>query len=221
MIRSVAALGSAFALSAALAFAAEAETRQLDAHQHGHGALNIAFEGTTIAMELEAPGADIVGFEHPAESDEDRALIAAAIAQLAKPLELFGLPADAGCTVIAANVSLIGGDEHEEGHDDHHGDEERAHDDHEDHDDRDHADGHDEDHHGEHADHEGEEGHTEFHAEYAFTCSDPAAVDEISFTYFSLFPNAEELDIQMISDKGAKGFEIGRDEPVLPLAGMI
>lgn len=209
---------TALSLTILTAGAAHTQTRELDAHQHGHGALNIAFEGASVAMELEVPGADIVGFEHPAESDADRALIDAAIAQLAKPLELFAMPAAAGCTVTAANVALLGEDDHDEHGDDHK--DEHA-DDHKDEHDDDHKDDHADDHKDEHADEEGEEGHNEFHAEYALTCADPSAIDAIEFVYFERFPNAAELDIQLISDKGAKGFEVERDEPRLDLSGAI
>ena len=71
------------------------ETRQLDSHEHGVGELNIAFDGNTVAIEFHAPGADIVGFEYEAESAEDRSLIDAAVARLARPLDLFVLPAAA------------------------------------------------------------------------------------------------------------------------------
>ena len=209
---------TALSLTILTAGAAHTQTRELDAHQHGHGALNIAFEGASVAMELEVPGADIVGFEHPAESDADRALIDAAIAQLAKPLELFAMPAAAGCTVTAANVALLGEDDHDEHGDDHK--DEHA-DDHKDEHDDDHKDDHADDHKDEHADEEGEEGHNEFHAEYALTCADPSAIDAIESVYFERFPNAAELDIQLISDKGAKGFEVERDEPRLDLSGAI
>ncbi len=233
---------TALSLTILTAGAAHTQTRELDAHQHGHGALNIAFEGASVAMELEVPGADIVGFEHPAESDADRALIDAAIAQLAKPLELFAMPAAAGCTVTEANVALLGEDDHDEHGDDHkdehdddlkdeHADDHKDEhdddhkdehaDDHKDEHDDDHNDEHADDHKDEHADEEGEEGHNEFHAEYALTCADPSAIDAIEFVYFERFPNAAELDIQLISDKGAKGFEVERDEPRLDLSGAI
>ncbi|MEM7544138.1 MAG: DUF2796 domain-containing protein [Pseudomonadota bacterium] len=226
-------LTAAFSLTVLAAVAAHAESRELDAHQHGHGTLNIAVEGATVAMELEAPGADIVGFEHPAETAEDRALIDAAIAQLAKPLELFTIPEAAGCTVTTANVALIGEENHEDAHDhgDAHGhedahDHDEAHgDEHADHAEDAHGDEHADHAHGdEHAHHADEakgESHTEFRAQYALTCADPTAIESIEFAYFGLFPNALELDIQMISDKGAKGFEVERDEPRLSLSGAI
>ena len=168
------------------------ETRDLDAHEHGHSALNIAVEGTQVAMELEAPGADIVGFEYEAATVADRAKLDAAIAELSKPLSLFVLPAAAGCTVVKSSAGLV---------DEHHDEEEE------------HAEG-------EHEEEEGEE-HTEFHAEYLLNCSDRSALNRIEFAFDETFPNAEEVEVQMISDKGSKGFEVERDAPVLDLSGLI
>ncbi|MGR3614822.1 MAG: ZrgA family zinc uptake protein, partial [Paracoccaceae bacterium] len=153
---------------ATLAFASPVlaeNNRQLDAHEHGVGELNIAFDGKTVAMELHAPGADIVGFEYEAESEEDRAAIDSAVAILAKPQELFVLPKGAECTVTQASAGL----ESEEEHDDHdeHAEGEDEHDDHakgeEEHDEHEeHAEGEDE--HDDHA--KGEEEHDE-HEEHA------------------------------------------------------
>ena len=55
----------AFAVAATTPVFAE-KTRQLDAHEHGVGQLDIAFDGKQISMELHAPGADIVSFEYAA-----------------------------------------------------------------------------------------------------------------------------------------------------------
>lgn len=135
------------------------DSRQLDSHEHGVGELNIAVDGQTVAMELHAPGADIVGFEYEATSDADKAAIEAAVATLAKPLDLFVLPAAAECTVTQASASLEGDAEHDD-HDDH--DHEEGHDDHDDHDHDDHAgnDDHGDDHaHEEHDDHDHEKDH--------------------------------------------------------------
>lgn len=203
------------------------ETRQLDAHEHGVGQLNIAFEGSTIAMELHAPGADIVGFEYQAESDEDLASIDAALAVLAKPLDLFVLPDAAGCSVVDADAEL----ESEEAHDDHddhddhkdehdeHDHEEEGHDDHEDDEHDDHEDEHDHDEE-DHDDHADEAGHTEFHAEYTLTCSDISAVTGIDFAYFAAFPNALEVEVQAISETDATAFEVERDAPTLDFSSL-
>jgi hypothetical protein len=235
------------------------ETRQLDAHEHGTGALNIAIDGTTVAMMFEAPGADIVGFEYAAESDADLAAIETAVATLAAPLDLFVMQDAAGCSVVEAHAGLESEDDHDEhggedhddhGHEDHddekhddhadedhddHGHDDEDHDDHghddEDHDDHGHDDedhddhGHDDhddekhDEHGDedHDDHADEVGHTEFHAEYTLTCDTPDALTEINFTYFETFPNAQEVEVQVITAAGAQAFEVERDAPLLSL----
>ena len=201
---------SFIALVAAMPAFAE-DARQLDAHEHGVGTLNIAIEGTTVAMEFEAPGADIVGFEYAAESDADHAAIDAAVVTLSAPLDLFVMPEAANCTLAKAHAEL----ESEDGHDEHG---EEHHDDHDKEDHEDHAEGEHEEHaEGEHDDHADEAGHTEFHAEYTLACENPDALTEITFTYFETFPNAKEVEVQIVTASGAQAFEVERDAPVLNL----
>ena len=175
------------------------ETTQLDAHEHGVGQLNIAFDENKVAMELHAPGADIVGFEYGAKSDVDLAAIDAALQTLSNPLGLFLLPEAASCIVITAHAKL---ESEESDHDDH---DEEGHDDHD-------EEGHD--------DHDEAPGHTEFHAEYLLECANLTEISAITFSYFDIFPNALELEVQVISDKGATAFEIERDVAKLDLRGI-
>ncbi|MFT5631274.1 MAG: hypothetical protein ACI82I_002220 [Gammaproteobacteria bacterium] len=193
---------SLIALIAAFPAFAE-DARELDAHEHGVGTLNIAIDGTTVAMGIEAPGADIVGFEYAAESDADLAAINAAVATLGAPLDLFVMSDAANCSLVEAEAALEG----EDGHDDH------ADEEHDDHSDEDHDEHEDED----HDDHSDETGHTEFHAEYTLTCDNPDALIEITFAYFEAFPNAQGVEVQMITTTGAQAFEVTRDAPVLDL----
>ena len=183
------------------AFPAIAENaRELDAHEHGVGTLNIAIDGTTVAMAFEAPGADIVGFEYAAESGADLATIDAAVATLGAPLDLFVMSDAANCSLVDAQAALEG----EDGHDDHDEEDhnELAEEGSDDRGDDDHAD---------------EAGHTEFHAEYTLTCDKPDALTEIKFTYFDAFPNAKEVEVQIITTSDAQAFEVRRDAPVLDL----
>ncbi len=190
-------------------------TRQLQAHEHGLGQLDIAFVGDQVAMELHAPGADIVGFEYAAESREDHAKVDAAVAALLHPLDLFSLPDAAGCKVVKATASLEGEKDQNHGK---HAEHEEAHDGHEDHD----AD-HDHDGHAEHKEgrdqeaHGNEAGHTEFHAEYLLKCANILEANKVSFSYFDTFPNALKLEIQVISERGAIAFDVERDAPTLDL----
>lgn len=234
---------SILALVAAAPVLAE-DTRQLDAHEHGVGTLNIAIQGADVAMTFEAPGADIVGFEYVAKRDADLAAIKAALGILNAPLEVFVMPDAAGCSVVTAKAALESEDGHEDGHGDHddhghgdthkHGDEGHTDKDHaehahdgthkhgdEGHTDKDHAEhAHDEEHkHGDeaHAEHSGDAGHTEFHAEYALSCTNPEALSQITFAYFDTFANAQEVEVQVLSASGAQAFEVTRDAPVLTL----
>lgn len=210
------------------------EHRELSAHEHGVGMLTIALDGNDLALELDAPGADIVGFEHAATSDADKAAIAAALETLEKPALLFVLPEEAGCSVVDAHAELVGSDdehEHEHEHDEHAHDDDHAHaDEHKDHahdahdhdeghkdahDGHGHAEGHDHDDHDDHAD---EGAHSEFRAAYAFTCSSPEALTGMSFPYFQLFPNARELEVQAAMPGGAFAAEVERDDAVLDLS---
>lgn len=193
-----------------IAYSASAEEhRQLGAHVHGHGRLNIAVEGKTVSIELEVPGADIAGFEHEASTPEQKAVLEKAKATLGSGLALFTPAAAAGCKQTNAKVSIEAehghehGDEHEHGH---HADDAKAH----------HDDDGDEDEH----EHEGHH-HSEFHVEYAFECAAPSKLTSFTFDYFKAFPNAQELDIAFISPKGQSSYEVKRDKPSLDLTGSL
>lgn len=90
------------------------ESRELDAHVHGHGTLTVAVAGDEVEMELALPGASVVGFEHAAETAEQRAAVNDAIAVLSDPLTVFALPGEAGCTVTSAEAELHQDGDHNE-----------------------------------------------------------------------------------------------------------
>ncbi len=226
MLRSL----SLLALIAASPVVAEG-ARELSAHEHGVGELNIAVAGSDLVIELHAPGADIVGFEHAAESDADKAAVEAALAVLGDLSSVIALPAAAECSVSAAEAELhIEGahedhddhDEHEaHGHDDHH-DDHKEHDDHKDHDDHAHEDHKDHDAH-DHDEHDHAEeagGHSEFEASYTLTCAAPDQIETLDFAYFGQFENARELHVQIASDAGAQAFDVERDAAALDVKGL-
>ena len=177
------------------------EVRQLEAHEHGLGRLDIAIDGPAVAISFEAPGADIVGFEYAPEAEADIALVDAALADLESPLSLFAMPAAAGCRVTSARVTLLTDSTHASDHD--HG----------------HNHGGDQAHDHEH-DHEVVT-HSEFRADYMLTCADPDAIERIAFPYFDRFPNALELEVQVVTPRGASAFDVRRDAPSIDLGGLI
>ena len=90
------------------------ETRQVDKHEHGVGELNIAVEGSTIEFEFMIPGADIVGFEYVAKSDEDIAKINQALKTFDDYTNIFTLPSNSLCELNGQKVALKEEDEHDE-----------------------------------------------------------------------------------------------------------
>ena len=103
---------------------AHEEHASLDAHEHGVASLNVALDGQTLEIQLQSPAMNLVGFEHEAKSDADKAKVAAARQHLEQPQALFALPIEAKCALQDSELDspLFGGhahDEHE--HADEHG----------------------------------------------------------------------------------------------------
>ncbi|MGI9523183.1 MAG: DUF2796 domain-containing protein [Hyphomicrobiaceae bacterium] len=195
-------IGLPFTISVATSVGAEENHRQLGAHEHGHGSFNIAIEGKRVSMELEAPGADIVGFEHKATTDDQKASVANAEKILKKLSNVVGLPAAAGCQIQQANVELH--IEEAEDHDEHkhsHDKTEAAKTD--------------------TVETEEEASHSEFHAEYELTCALPEKLVELTFPYFNNFKGAEELEVSIVGPKSQKKFEVERDTGKINLGGII
>ncbi|WP_300729681.1 DUF2796 domain-containing protein [Pseudomonas sp.] len=96
-------------LPLAMANAADAhdhdhEHDSLPPHEHGVGSLNVALDGQTLELDLDGPSINLVGFEHIATTDADKAKVNAARKQLEDPHTLFSLPKAAGCTTEAQEL---------------------------------------------------------------------------------------------------------------------
>ena len=156
-------------------------------------------------MELEVPGMDIVGFEHAASTDAQKAAVEKAKAQLAKPLGVFcaaGAPRAAASpkrrspsrpsiittamtttttptTRMARRTTTT------------------------------------------RATTTSTRGHNEFHATYAFDCTNPAELTTINFDYFKLFAGAHDLTVNVVTAKGQSKYEVSRDKPTLDLGGIM
>lgn len=218
----------------ALPVSAQETKRQLDAHVHGHGKVNIAIEKGTLALEFEAPSADIVGFEYEAKTSEDKAKIEATRKTLKDGAALFVVNTEADCRLVKAEV-----EQHCDAHDHDEGqghDEKEGHSGHKPgkhaHSDKEHgkADGHD--HHAEYGDHGHdhkhgadeaghEAAHSEFHASYNFECANRESLKTINFAFFSKFPNSKELEVTVVGDSGQSAFEVTPAQPEISLDGIV
>ena len=123
-----------------------------DPHQHGVGQLNVAIQGDHVEIELETPGADIVGFEHPPRTAEQKKAVQDAATTLRNGSAIFVFPAAARCKLEKTKVeSGLLEDNHEAHEEKHHGEKHK------------------------------EEIHAEFHALYHFSCKNPASYTDLQY----------------------------------------
>ena len=123
-----------------------------DPHQHGVGQLNVAIQGDHVEIELETPGADIVGFEHPPRTVGQKKAVQDAARTLRNGSAIFVFPAAARCKLEKTKVeSGLLEDKHETHGEKHH-----------------------------HEKHK-EEIHAEFHALYHFSCKNPASYTDLQY----------------------------------------
>ncbi len=154
----------------------------LGKHEHGVAQLNVALDGKTLELELDSPAMNLVGFEHAASTDADKAAVAKARAQLEKPLELFALPVTAGCSVASQELrSPLFGDKAPA-----HAHKEKA--------------GHE---------HEHEHGHADIHTHYQLSCEKPELLKLLTLAeFFKRFPATQKIQVQLIGPDGQKGADL-------------
>jgi len=181
-----------------LAFTAGASAQEQHVHEHGVGQLNLAIDGELVELELAAPGADIVGFEHEPATAAEKEAFASALAKLKNGAALFMFPDAAKCRLDEARVESE--DMSEEQHEEEHR----------------HESAHEKDDHDEAGHQKGEaDKHAEFHVHYRFRCADAEQLTYIDVSYFNAFPAARELEVQALTPRGQKGGELTAASPRL------
>ncbi|EGR1577707.1 zinc-binding protein [Vibrio parahaemolyticus] len=158
------------------------EYRQHSAHVHGHVEFNIAQDGSDLLLEITAPGANVVGFEHAPENAEQEKTLQHAVATLEDSNALFAINPQAQCEIEEVHVEHTLGGQHEE----------HEHHDHEGHDHDEHA-HHDHDH-SEHSD------HGEFTVQYRFHCAQVGELSHIQTDWFNQFPSTESVNVNLFTD---------------------
>ena len=215
VMRSAPAFAPAFLACAAFA-ASEGEHREHEAHEHGHGTLDIVLEGEELAIELRIPA---VGFEHAPRDETEREAVRKALVPFGDAASVLELPAEAECEVEAAKGEIwsmadeddhAGDDGHEHESDEHgaaKGHDEEEHD----------EEGHAEDEHEDHDADSGGEAHSELHATYRFHCHAPGKLDRIDLRAFEHLHGAEEIDVRIVTPTAQLATEIHPGETVISL----
>ena len=169
------------------------ERRAADAHVHGASMLNIAIDGPLLALEFEAPGMDLVGFEHAPTTDAQHQRIDDAMAALNAPETLFGLPNTAQC---ARTQTTVHGPEHDAEHTETKGHE-----------------------HGKSHAHDTKQKetekdtHSEFHAVYQWSCKEMGALKMLTPTLFTRFPGMQTITVEYATPNGQGTLEVTATTP--------
>ncbi len=154
----------------------------LDAHVHGEASLMVALEGDVLELQFESPAANLLGFEHQAHSETEKAAVNTLkkhLGQVEKVLSLQG----ATCSVSNSSVDLSGVLEQEryEGHA-HHKSEHR--DEHHEHDKHDHK----------------ESSHSEISFSYSFQCQRGGDLQSLTLLLLNEYKGLESVKAQWITE---------------------
>lgn len=197
---------TATALLSTAAFAHQ-EHRQHGAHVHGQVELNIAQDGTDLLIEVTAPGADVVGFEHAPQNETQIQALNQALDTLEQADSLFTLSDAAKCQLEETHVTHTLGGDHDHSHHDHH-DHSHSHD---------HAHhNHSHDHHHSH-DHDHDHHHGEFTVQYHYQCENISALSQITTQWFALFPSTEKMQANILTERSQTAVELTKQQTRISL----
>ena len=187
---------------------------QHDAHEHGHATLNVVLDGAVLAIELEVPAANVVGFEHQPENDAQWQRSEQALRQLAEAQDVFTIPKAGGCSLREAELALPGVHLHD-------GEIERTEVGHQEH-------GHKDEDHGQKGEDHGHKDDDEDHAEqgeihgelvagYQWQCTNPQSLTEVDVKLFQRLEGLEELTVQVVTPSRQAAVELSPGSTRVPL----
>ena len=160
---------------------AEPGFTQLGAHVHGKVVVNLALEGNTLRVELDAPAINVVGFEHAPRTEAERRAVAIVDRWLASGAGSLGVPAAARCALGKVEYQPPKlADDHEAGHD--------------------HEPGHD----------DGAD-HADYEASYTFTCANPAALAWSELWLVQRLRRVAEIELNLVTPQAQSQRTLGAD----------
>lgn len=184
-------------LCAPFALTAQA-AESLTPHVHGTAHLNLLLEGEELVVEFHSAAHNLLGFEHPAATAEEKAQLARLETAMGDPAHLLELPAAAHCRLELSRVAqpqfvTEHAGEQDADHDHEHEADEHEHEHEYEHEDHVHATAEHEDH-----DHAQGKGHLNLDFEYHFACSQPAQLQRIRLAIFDHYPALEKIELQAL-----------------------
>lgn len=169
MVSTIKRLGvAALMLTATQTWADEAA---LPPHVHGEASLQVVQQGSALALHLESPAINMLGFEHQPETPAQKQLAQNLDRLMRDPANAFDIPTAAGCSLNNADLGR-----HQEttvipaGHDPEH-------------------------------DHAEKLVHSDLVYDYKLVCENPADLDAIRVKLFSDYPDLHRIKAEVISGR--------------------
>jgi hypothetical protein len=163
---------------------AAAEKRQAEAHVHGVAEINIAVEEKKVVVEFRTPKEGVMGFEHEAKSDAEKRKRDAVLKLINDKFpEMVILERKPGCRFDGGKVAVVRSGP------DAAGDKRQGH-----------------------GDHEKSGEHREVRAKFSFECQSDPAGSRVRFAITKLFPEIQELKVQVLSAVKQSGATIRKDQ---------
>jgi len=168
------------------------ETRSAESHTHGDASLAVVVEGSKVIVELETPLYNLVGFEHAAETEKQKAAVIKAESVLSGGAPLFMFNVEAGCDApdISGSVKLDIDHDHTKNDTHNEGDIEDNHD---------------------------PDAHKDVVLQYEYICSSPKALKNVTVMLFEYFENLTELDLVYLAPNTQKQGDLSAAKPRMDL----
>jgi hypothetical protein len=163
-----------------------AEKRRHEAHVHGVAEINIVVEGTKAIVEFRAPAESVMGFEHEAKTESDQKKRDAALEQLrTKKDQIVVFDPKFGCKSSDIKTAIVeekGNHTKAQSGKDAHKDQKKS----------------------------GE--HRELHGTFSVACDKPLPGSRVRFGVSKVFPDIQEIKVQVLGDSAQAAATIKRDK---------
>ncbi|CAM3994557.1 DUF2796 domain-containing protein [Vibrio neonatus] len=156
--------------------------RQHGAHVHGFVTYDIAQDGAGLLIEIYATGMDVVGFEHTANTEQEKSAMSRANQLLNDSHSIVNINAEAQCSITDSAVSLVKSSfEQPAAQDIHNPFVEHS-------------------------------AHASFDIKYQFNCQNPQQLNDINTSWFQHFPATNTIAVNYFTDKTQNATELNKQQ---------
>lgn len=199
------------------------------AHTHNEGALNIVSEDNKLVLSLTLPAHDVIGFERPPRSKEEKLTVDRALSRLKNLESIFKFPETADCKLMeqvfisadsilkksASTTKHKHSEKRSKNKETNHKKDHKHNKSHKHVADKKHK--HEHSHSHDHKDHHSDSSHSDIEVSYMLECKNLSQLKEIQVLIFEVFPSIHTLKTQYVSEAAQKAATIKAKTPVFKL----